>query len=251
MLFVEQQESVPQKLGKPFQHSCVLLDFASRQRLRTYRPRQVVLHQSDFTNHIMIVTNGWAEQVLQFADGRRQILAFALPGDLCASSLSSHNRMDYSIAAITPLTISIIGKFEFRTLLTGHPKLARSFWRNQLLALSIQRRWTANLGHLGAMERIAHLMCELYFRQQKMGFVEDNVCTFPLTQTQIAEACGLTQVHTNRTIQKLRQRGVIDLRNKRLTVGSLNELRTLGQFDPGYLDLAEPDIPFAETQLAS
>ena len=251
MLLAEPQENVAKRPVRSSPHSGLLVEFASRQRLRTYRPRQVVLHQSDCTDHVLIVLNGWAELVQQFADGRRQILSLALPGDLCTSNLSAHARMDYSITAITPLTISIIGKFEFRTLLTGHPKLARTFWRNQLLALSIQRRWTANLGQMGAMERIAHLMCELYTRQEKMGHANGNTCSFPLTQTQIADACGLTQVHTNRVIQELRRRQLIDLRSKRLCVKSLNDLCAVAQFDPGYLELAEPEIPYFDAQIAS
>lgn len=251
MLLAEPQENVAKRSLKSSQHGGLLLEFASRQRLRTYRPRQVVLHQSDCTDHVLIVLNGWAELVQQFADGRRQILSLALPGDLCTSNLSAHARMDYAITAITPLTIAIIGKFEFRTLLTGHPKLARVFWRNQLLALSIQRRWTANLGQMGALERIAHLMCELYTRQEKLGHVSGNTCLFPLTQTQIADACGLTQVHTNRVIQELRRRQLIDLRSKRLCIRSLNELCAVAQFDPAYLELADPEVPAFDAQIAS
>lgn len=249
MLLSEPQEDV-ERPPKSSRHGSLLLEFASRQRLRSYRHRQTVLHQSDCTDHVLIVLNGWAELVQQFADGRRQILSLALPGDLCTSNLSAHARMDYSIAAITPLTISIIGKFEFRTLLTGHPKLARIFWRNQLLALSIQRRWTANLGQMGAMERIAHLMCELYTRQQQMGDVYGNTCFFPLTQTQIGDACGLTQVHTNRVIQELRRRQLVELRGKRLCVKSLRELGAVAQFDPGYLELAETDSPLLDAPIA-
>lgn len=243
MFTVRQHESIFPRTARSA-HNGLLLEFASRQRLRTYRPRQVILHQSDRTDHVLVVLNGWAEQVLQFPNGKRQILSLALAGDLCTTSLSAHSRMDHSIAAITPLTVSIIGKFEFRTLLTSHPRLARSFWKNLLLSLSIQRRWTANLGQLGAMERVAHLMCELHLRQEKMGLAAGNICGFPLTQTQIAEACGLTQVHTNRVIQELRRRDVIDLRNKRLVVKSPDKLREMALFDPAYLDLAELDASF-------
>lgn len=219
----------------------LLLEFASRQRLRTYRPRQVVLQQSDRTDHVLIVLSGWAEQAVQLADARRQILSLAMPGDLCCGDIGSHARMDHSITALTPLTIAIVGKFEFRALMSGHARLARSFWRNQMLTLSIQRRWTAILGQMGAMERISHLMCELLLRQQRLGLATGSSCAFPLTQTQVAEACGLTQVHTNRVIQDLRRRKLVEVRNKRLTVMSVQELSTTAGFDPSYLDLAGPD----------
>lgn len=251
MLYTEHQGNTLRKSVKSVQPGDLLLEFASRQRLRTYRPRQIVLHQSDRTDHVLVILNGWAEQVQQLPDGRRQILSLALPGDLCSTNLNARAGIDCSIAALTPLTISIIGKFEFRTLLTGHPKLARCFWKNQLLSLAIQRRWTAVLGLMDAKERIAHLMCELYFRQEKSGLTDGGGCPFPLTQTQIAAVCGLTQVHTNRIIQELRRRDLIDLRSRRLKVKSLSELCAIAQFDPGYLDLAEPETGGLAAQLLS
>ena len=229
------------------QPDSLLLQFASRQRIRTYRPRQIVLHQSDRTDYVLVVLNGWAEQVRQLPDGRRQILSLALRSDLCSTNLSS-GAVDCSIVALTPLTISIIGKLEFRTLLTGHTGLAHSFWRKQLLSLAIQRRWTAVLGLMGAMERVAHLMCELYFRQEKIGLADGNTCAFPLTQTQIAEACGLTQVHTNRVIQEMRRRHLIDLRCRRLTLTSMDELCSVAQFDPAYLQLTDAEFGIGGAQ---
>ena len=149
--------------------------------------------------------------------------------------------MDHSITAITPLSIAIIGKLEFHSLLGCHASLARSCWRNQMLTLSIQRRWTAIIGQMGAMERIAHLLCESFVRQERMGLVRANVCAFPLTQHQMAEACGLTQVHTNRIVQELRKRGLIDLRRRQLHINAMEELIAIAQFDPAYLNLASPE----------
>ena len=218
----------------------IVLEFASAQRLRTYRPRQPLVSQGDCTAYVLIVVNGWAEQTIQFEDGRRQIVGFALPGDLCCNDLTSRTRMDQSITALTTLTVAIVGKLEFRALLTGNARLARSFWRNQMLSLSIQRRWTAVIGQMGAKERVAHLLCEIYIRQEKLGIVSQDACPFPLTQTQIAEACGLTQVHTNRVIQDLRRSGLIELRSKRLVIPSLPAMMTLAEFEGTYLDLEDP-----------
>lgn len=219
----------------------IVLEFAAAQRLRTYRPRQLVLSQGDCTAHVLIVISGWAEQAIQFADGRRQVVAFAMPGDLCCNDLTSRAPMEQSITAVTTLTVSIVGKLEFRALLTGNARLARSFWRNQMLSLSIQRRWTSVIGQMGAKERVAHLLCEIYLRQEKIGMASHGVCPFPVTQTQIAEACGLTQVHTNRVIQELRRSGLIELRSKRLTLPSLAAIMAIAQFEGAYLDLEDPD----------
>lgn len=243
MLLARDAET-PIRRGRPASlRGSLLAEFAANQRVRGYRPRQVVLHQSDCTEHVVIVLEGWAEQYVQLADGRRQIVGLAMPGDLCSTDLNARAAMDCSIAALTPLTIAVIGKLEFRTLLAGHPALARSFWRSQMQALSIQRRWTTVLGQLDAMERVSHLMCEIFVRQRKIGLADAGACAFPLTQTQIAEACGLTQVHTNRTIQELRRRRLVELRSKRLTIRNFDHLARIAQFDPAYLEQAESRPP--------
>lgn len=248
MQFAQQQSVLPQERQQGRRQDNFLLEFAGLQRLRTYRPRQIVLNQGDCTAHILIIVNGWAEQTIQLADGRRQIVAFGLPGDLCCSDLSSRSRVEQSIMALTSLTVAIVGKLEFRTLLTGNARLSRSFWRNQMLSLSIQRRWTAVLGQMDARERVAHLLCELYLRQEKIGAAVQGACSCPLTQTQVAEACGLTQVHTNRVIQDLRRRGLIELRTKRLVIPSLKEMMAVAQFDGSYLDMGEAEPAVAEVR---
>lgn len=214
----------------------LLTEFAAGQRRRVYRPRQTVLHQFDRTEHVVIVLQGWAEQYVQLADGRRQIVGLAMPGDICSADLEARAALDCSIAALTPLTVGIVGKPEFRALLTSHPALARSIWNNQVQMLSIQRRWMTVLGQFDALERVAHLMCEIHVRQRQLGLADPGGCDFPLTQTQIADICGLTQVHTNRTIQELRRRKLIELRSRYLVVREFADLAQVGQFDPGYLD---------------
>ena len=138
---------------------------------------------------------------MRLPDDRRQILAFAMPGDLCLDDIDRPARTDCAIVAVTPLTVAILGKFELRRLVADHAAFARDFRRNQMLSLAIQRRWTASLGRMEAIERVAHLMCEILVRQQQLGLGCGQACDWPLTQTQVSEACGLTQVHTNRVIQ--------------------------------------------------
>lgn len=222
----------------------LLSELAAHQRVRAYRARQIVLHQSDRTDHIVIILDGWAEQYVQLADGRRQIVGIAMAGDLCSTDLDTRAALDCSIAALTPLNVAIIGKPEFRALLAGHPPMARSFWNSQLRSLAIQRRWTTVLGRLDALERVAHLLCEVYMRQRLLGLADPCGCAFPLTQTQIADACGLTQVHTNRTIQELRRRRLVDLRSKRLVVRDFETLAKLARFDSSYLGQGSRGSPF-------
>jgi CRP-like cAMP-binding protein len=225
-----------------------LLGFASQLRQRTYLPRQTVLSQGDRTAHIVIIVGGWAEQAIHIPDGRRQIVGFGMAGDVCCCDLTGHSTVGQSITALTSLTVAIIGKLEFSAVLMRSARLSRAFWRSQMQALAIQRRWTSVIGLLGARERVAHLLCELYLRQQQISAMPDGICAFPLTQTQVAEACGLTQVHTNRVIQDLRRSNLIEQSGKRLTIPSLQKLMTMAQFEGSYLGLEELNSNPADVQ---
>ena len=102
---------------------------------------------------------------------------------------------------------------------------------------AIQREWTMNLGQRTASERMAHLLCELFFRLRLASLTDGTSCEFPLTQADLADATGLSKVHVNRTLQELRLAGLIILKGKTLTVPSLERLMDTGVFNSNYLHM--------------
>ena len=104
-----------------------------------------------------------------------------------------------------------------------------------LLDASIFREWVVNVGRRDSRARIAHLLCELVFRLDKIGDGRDGIFDFPLTQEQIADATGLTAVHTNRTLKSLRKDGLIQLSAKSLSVLDWDRLSEVADFDELYL----------------
>ena len=115
--------------------------------------------------------------------------------------------------------------------------LAEAFMCETLLNNSIQREWAINLGRRAALEKVAHLLCEIYERLRPVGLVDGNSCSFPITQMDLADATGLSVVHLNRTIQELRASGLIVLRERMLTIGDLDALKSVALYSPNYLQL--------------
>lgn len=97
------------------------------------------------------------------------------------------------------------------------------------------RAWIVNLGRRPAYERVAHLICELRCRLSAVGLVRDNRFDFPITQSDLGDATGLTAVHVNRVIQRLRSADLIRLTGKALTVKDVTGLEKAAGFDPRYL----------------
>jgi CRP-like cAMP-binding protein len=122
-------------------------------------------------------------------------------------------------------------------LLTQYPGIARAFMWLGLIENATLSKWTLSLGRRSAIERLAHLLCELSVRLGAESD-EESSFAFPLTQEQIGDALGLTAVHVNRTMHQLRADGLIEIANRYLTIPNIAKLRQAGGFDPRYLHVA-------------
>jgi hypothetical protein len=85
---------------------------------------------------------------------------------------------------------------------------ARFFWRETLIDSAVMRKWLASLGRRNAPARVAHIICEFVIRMFAVGLSDGITCEFPMTQTELCDAAGLSLVHVNRT---LRERGLVTL----------------------------------------
>jgi CRP-like cAMP-binding protein len=196
---------------------------------------QDLISEGEEPRTVNLLVSGWACRYKMMEDGRRQILAFFVPGDLADLHVYILNAIDHSISAITPVKYARLAPKEFEEISDAHPKLLRALWWESLVTDSIQREWLVSIGQRDALESIAHLACELFVRLKTVGLCEGNRCDFPLTQVDIADALGMTQPHVSRTITQLNKTGVATLRRGRLEVKNLGQLKKLAVFNSNYL----------------
>ena len=209
--------------------------------------RTIPAHVDLFTEgdellNVKIILSGWAIRYRSLPSGHRQILSFLLPGDACASHGAILRRMDHSIASLTPVRYADIPQASFDRLVEGAPTIEKAFRKAELVTLSMQREATLSLGQRSAIARVAHLLSETLYRLQSRGLGGPENLEFPPTQTEIAEATGLTAVHVNRMVQQLRRNGLITLRGKELAIIDVSGLWKIALFDPAYLHDGE-DYP--------
>jgi CRP-like cAMP-binding protein len=214
-----------------------VLNQAISDRVRTFGPRTDIAIEGDQPKDVHLILSGWACRYKQLPDGRRQVVSFFLPGDICDAHVFLLKEMDHSIGTVTSVSIADLSRDFFHKIGTAHPRIAAALWWETLVNAAIQREWTLNLGQRTAIERMAHLFCELFFRLRLAGIADDNSCEFPLTQTDLADATGLSKVHVNRTLQELRAKNLIVLKGKLLVVPDLAQLMDAGLFNPNYLHM--------------
>lgn len=214
-----------------------VLDRVASERGRSFGPRVDIAREGDRPRDVHMILAGWACRYKQLEDGRRQIVSFFLPGDICDLNIFILREMDHSIGTITSVTVADLSREFFDEIGSGFPRIATAFWWESLVNAAIQREWTMSLGQRTAAERMSHLLCEIFLRLRLAGLTREDSCDFPLTQSDLADATGLSKVHVNRTLQELRSAELIVLKGKSLTIPNLERLMNEGLFNANYLHM--------------
>jgi CRP-like cAMP-binding protein len=213
--------------------------------VRELAPREDLAMEGEPPCYVNLVLSGCACRYKMLEDGRRQIVAFFVPGDLCDARVFILKSMDHSIAAISATRVAQVPPARFIELTDRFPRLTRALWWNTLVHEAIAREWILNIGQRSALERMANLLCELFMRLRAVDMVRGAACDLPLTQADLGEALGISTVHVNRTLQSLRADGLITLRGGVLTVHDLPALMDLAMFNPNYLHLERDEAALA------
>jgi CRP-like cAMP-binding protein len=196
-----------------------------------------IITEGDHSADCHVVLSGLACRYKIMRDGRRQIMAFLIPGDLCDAEIFILKVMDHGVAAMTPTTTALVSGQSMRTLLREPGGLGEALWWGTMTDLGVLRERIIDHGRRDARERIAHLLYEMLVRYRMVGMAADDSFEFPITQTDLADATGLTPVHANRTLQRLKSAGLIEKKGRVMKVLDADGLRKVAQFNGEYLHL--------------
>lgn len=213
------------------------LDGLARIGVRSASAREDIITEGDSPHVVNVMLDGWACRYKMLEDGRRQNIAFFLPGDLCDIHVYVLRQMDHSIGTLTAARYAQLPREVFEDLMLNRPRVMQALWWDSLVNAAVQREWTVNLGQRDALERIAHLFCELHLRLRAVGMTDNNGFEMPLTQIDLSEATGMTPVHVNRTLQELRARGLLHWKKRHVEIPNLAALREIAFFNSNYLHL--------------
>lgn len=199
---------------------------------------QILFHERSCCDHIALIEEGLACRYKTLPDGRRQILGYLIPGDLCDISFLISGVTDYGVAVLGDSRISSTPIHQFAEILQSRPNVARGVSLAGLRDTVILREWLLNIGRRNALQRLCHFFCEVSLRMHAVGQSRaDGSIDLPVNQGALADTVGLTQVHLNRTLQRLRGLNLIDFHGRRLQIVDFSQLAQLAQFDDYYLGL--------------
>jgi CRP/FNR family transcriptional regulator, anaerobic regulatory protein len=236
-------------------HSCVLrgldkfrdfspaeLDFVSHFKVNELHlsPGSTIFEEQRHSAHLFTLLGGWAFRYKLLEDGRRQILNFVLPGDLLGLQGSLMGEMQHSVEALTAVRLCVFERERLAELYRQFPSLAFDItW----LASREERMLDEHLlsvGRRSAIERAAYLLVFLFDRARSLQATDAGRILLPISQQHVADTLGLSIVHTNKTLRKLAERGLIRWQGRACNVLDEQGLRTIS----GWHETAAMNRPF-------
>jgi CRP-like cAMP-binding protein len=192
-------------------------------------PGAEIIRAGEDSPELYTLYSGWAFRFKTLPDGRRQILNFLLPGDLLGLQAAMFETAQHGIEALTEVELCLLPRRKVWALFGQMPELAFDVaWLGSREEGYIDENLTS-VGRRSAAERTAALIIMLYKRANVLGLVSEGTFAFPLTQQHIADALGLSLVHTNKTLARLRRLGMFTLANESLTLTNPRVLVRIAQ----------------------
>jgi CRP-like cAMP-binding protein len=188
---------------------------------------------------VILIRSGFAFRSCGLADGRRAILHIVTPNDIAGLDHVVLARPIEEIIAASRVGYHVLRASALRELLTD-PCIAM-----HILALTVEMRWRSDrlatsIGRLDAQARICVMLIDLYDRLRRNGLISRTTFNLPLTQEQIADHLGLTLVHVNRTLRRLREERIVLVDRQVVIIIDLDRLREFAHGLPQAAELPEP-----------
>lgn len=209
-------------------------DEASASRLRSDNIRQthatalagrVIFRPGKSAEDVYVLCEGWAYTHARLADGRRQIFRFLLPGDIFSNRMVLGQEDYLTVVSATEIRYSRINAGDLQSVVARSPDLLKRAVRFCGEDEQQDLETLIDLGQRNAEERIAHFIIRLSKRLTMIGIAsESSRYPFPIRQSEIADAVGLTPVHVSRVMTKFRREDLIDVRWGELVIKDRPEL---------------------------
>jgi CRP-like cAMP-binding protein len=208
-------------------------------QIQLLKADQDIVRIGDSPSQACLLVEGYTYVYKLTATGKRQIVAFHVPGDMPDLQSLHLQVLDNSLATVTPCTVGFIQHEDLRRVCDCYPRITAALWRETLVDASIFREWVLNVGRRDAFSRMAHLLCELRVKLKAVGLAEGDTFDLPFTQGELADAIGASSVHVNRVLQELRAKDLIRSKGTQVTIPDWEKLKEVAGFDPLYLHLEQ------------
>lgn len=190
----------------------------------TVEPGSTILMEGSNAPQLYTVLSGMGIRDKTLENGNRQVVSFVFPGDFIGLQAGIMGKMGHSVEARSAMRLCVFNRSEFWGFLKAHPE--RAFDVTWLAAIEehFMGEALATVGQRSALQAIAWSMVKIFERGKSLGMVNQNQMSLPFMQRDLADALGLSLVHTNKTLAKLKNRQLLAWSERTLQINDTEAL---------------------------
>jgi len=201
------------------------------------RPYTRLVRRGDVPDAVHLVAEGAVGHYAMAQNGVRACVGFYLPGDACDLDCLLSPRSLLELETLRKTRVVRIAHHDLKSICGAYPAVAQAFARENIAQASILSEWLLNIGRRSARARVAHLLCELAVRLERVDRGSRERFRMFATQAVFGDILGLTSVHMNRVFRSLREDGIAQVNAGIVEIHNWAELARIAGFKADYLSL--------------
>lgn len=206
------------------------LEFMQRFKVGelTVEPGTPILMEGSNAPQIYTALSGMGVRDITLENGDRQVISFVFPGDFIGLQAGIMGEMGHSVEARTHMRLCVFDRSEFYSFFKSHPTRGYDIVWLAAAEEHFLGETLATVGQRTAIEAIAWAIVRVFARGESLGLVNNGTLEFPFTQRDLADALGLSLVHTNKTLAKLKSKQLVSWSDGMLHVYDVDALARVG-----------------------
>jgi CRP-like cAMP-binding protein len=242
---VEARDPLTRRLSRylslTFDERAVLAELMT-ESLRV-KPRARLVLEAKHSDRMFVLRSGWLHASTILKGGARQILRIHQPGDIVNTSCLAWTRVVATITAVTEAEVWPFPRDKLSLIFRTQPRLAALLYGISIAENVALCDRLKSLGRTDAEARLGALLLELLSRQRVIAPQDGDTLEMALTQTDIADAVGLTKVHVNRVLRKMTDSGLIERDGRRVRIPDVPRLAEISGFVDRHAEVATEWLP--------
>ncbi len=198
-----------------------------------------ILMQGSNSPQLFTALHGMGLRYKYLENGRRQVVNFILPGDFIGLQAGVMGEMGHSVKATTKMTLCVFNRSAIWSFFKDNPERAFSVTWLAAIEEHFLGDALATVGQRNALQSVAWALAKVYLRGQQLGMVSKSQMSLPFRQQDLADALGLSLVHTNKTLATLRNRQLAHWSDGVLSIADIDKLAEIALIE----DTAVPQRP--------
>ncbi|WP_299565008.1 Crp/Fnr family transcriptional regulator [uncultured Sulfitobacter sp.] len=187
-------------------------------------PGTPILMQGSNAPQLFTALSGMGIRERHLKDGSKQVINFVFPGDFIGLQAGLLGEMGHAVEARTQMRLCVFNRSEFWNFFKSHPERAYDITWLAAMEENFLGESLATLGQRSAIQAVSWTMIKIFQRGDSLGMVHNNTIELPYTQRDVADALGLSLVHTNKTLGKLKDRQLASWSDRVLQINNLETL---------------------------